>query len=431
MRICMVVPPFMDFGGLEKIAALMAVALRDAGHAASVLTIAPAAPGNQYVQLLRAEGIPLVQPPAGLWDLATDWEAKTRAAGRLVNLAAPLAVPLAVGLMLTRRQGWRPAWASVRGRLTTWVVRFLGPDYGLSLQQALLGLWRLRWRYDLLHLHGYTHALAFALDWAHAHGVPTVYAENQTPDARFDWWQDLSQRINQASVVLAASESSARALRDVCGVQRPIETFLPIVPDPFTQNGAHLPQPRAPGAPIRVTTVARLYVTKGLSYLLETIALVRAAHPETLFTVYGDGPLRAELLGQAASLGLDGERIFAGAFTAADLAAIMARTDLFVSSSVIEGLPLAIVEAMSYGCPIVATAAGGVPEIIEDGVSGCLCPTGDPPCLAQAIVALIEDPARRSALGRAARQAYEQGGFTSGAVARKLLHTYQQALQLT
>jgi glycosyltransferase involved in cell wall biosynthesis len=178
-----------------------------------------------------------------------------------------------------------------------------------------------------------------------------------------------------------------------------------------------------------VTTVARLYVTKGLTFLLEAAADVRSTHPATQFAVYGDGPLRDELVAEAGRLGLDAGAIFRGAFTTRDdLARIMAETDVFVMSSILEGQPLGLVEAMAYGCPIVATTVGGIPELIEDGVNGLLCPPGDAACLASRIRAMIEHPELRERLAREARRAYERGPFQPSAVCGRFVSIYAQAL---
>jgi glycosyltransferase involved in cell wall biosynthesis len=297
------------------------------------------------------------------------------------------------------------------------------------LVRLLLSWWRLRWRPDLLHIHGYTSTLLFVIDWAAQRKLPVVYEEHQTPDAQFDWWTNFRKSINKASTVVAVSQISATALREVCGVTRPIEVAYCMVPDPAAAGWSQDAGPASDSQPIRITTSARLYVTKGLTYLLEAIALVTAAHPAAQFKVYGDGPLREELLAQARQLGLDGGRIFAGAFHSRDdLSRIMAQTDIFVMSSILEGLPIAMLEAMSYGRPIVATTVGGIPEAIEDGVTGLLCAPRDPACLARHLCDLIEDPARRLGLGRAARQAYEQGPFHPLAVCRHFISIYENTL---
>jgi glycosyltransferase involved in cell wall biosynthesis len=182
--------------------------------------------------------------------------------------------------------------------------------------------------------------------------------------------------------------------------------------------------------PIQITTVARLYVTKGLLYLLDVAAIVKGTHPNTQFKVYGEGELRGELLEKAESLGLDGKNIFAGPFTTREeLSRIMAETDIFLLSSVLEGQPLVIVEAMAYGCPIVSTDVGGIPELITDGVNGLLCPPEDPQCLAEKIKLIIDDPVRRECLGRAARSFYESSPFGAKAAANFFVSVYSEVLE--
>ncbi len=178
-----------------------------------------------------------------------------------------------------------------------------------------------------------------------------------------------------------------------------------------------------------MTTVARLDIAKGLTYLLEAIVQVRAVYPDTEFRVYGDGRLRKDLLDYAADLGLDGERIFVGAFNHGDLGDIMNRTDLFVMSSILEGQPLALIEAMAYGCPIVTTDVGGIPEIITDGITGLLCKPADPDCLAQKICSLVEKPIVRRELGRVARDFYERGPYQPASLSEQFNAVYSEILQ--
>ncbi len=121
-------------------------------------------------------------------------------------------------------------------------------------------------------------------------------------------------------------------------------------------------------------------------------------------------------------------QIFVGAFNQRQLPEIMAETDIFVMSSVLEGQPLALVEAMAYGCPIVATAVGGIPELIQDGVNGLLCEPQDPSCLAQKIITLIDHPDLRKKLGDAARVSYERGPFQPAAVRDHFLKIYMDVL---
>ena len=178
-----------------------------------------------------------------------------------------------------------------------------------------------------------------------------------------------------------------------------------------------------------ISTVARLNIAKGLNFLLEAIKLVQMRYPDIQFRVYGEGPLRQELLSHSDRLGLEGSSIFVGAFKdRQELDDIMAQTDVFVMSSILEGQPLAVVEAMAYGCPIVTTSVGGIPELIEDNVNGLLCAPRDPECLADKICNLIENPELRKKLGKAARESYERGPFQPEAVSNHFISIYKSIL---
>jgi glycosyltransferase involved in cell wall biosynthesis len=427
----MVVYSLEEFGGLEEIATALAVELKKHGHQISVLITAWAPPDNQYLRRLCENEVAIVQLPKWLSHAASDWSTKEKILSTIMRFSAPLTYFLGSGLFLLRRRPWGQSHTSGRNWLRGQLMnRLIGPDRRKPLTRLLLYWWQFRWHPDLLHVQGYTNGLLFAIEWAYANKLPVVYVENQTPDARFDWWRGFEQSINKANVVVAASERSARALRDVCSVTQPIIVFNPNVADPKS-FGWHMERPGRNGdQPIFVTTIARLWVTKGLKYLLEAIEQVTTAHPATRFKVYGDGELRQELLAYADELGLDGDSIFVGAFTRREeLTRIMAQTDIFVMSSILEGQPLAVVEAMAYGCPIVATSVGGVPELIEDGVNGLLCEPRDSACLADKICTLIEDSALRLRLGQAARRSYEQGPFQPASVSEHFISIYNKVLR--
>lgn len=429
MKICMVFFDFQEFGGLEEYATALAVGLQQHGHQVSMLSAAWVPPDNQYLHRLQENGIPLVQPPKWISLLASDWETKEKALDRAMWLFAPLAYLLAFGVTLFTKKSWRQAVQSGRNWLKGQLMdRVLAPDRRKPLARLLLSWWRYRWHPDLLHIHGYTTNLLFAIDWAASKHLPVAYEEHQTPDPQFDWWAGFQDTINKASRVVAVSETSALALRSVCGVTQPIVVRNPLLSDPKEAGWQEQVVAQNGRRSLVVTTVARLYVTKGLVYLLDAIVRVREKYPDTQFRVYGDGPLRQELLAHAEQLGLDGEQIFVGAFDHRDLGKIMASTDIFAMSSVLEGQPLAVVEAMAYGCPIVTTAVGGIPELIQDGVNGLLCESKDPSCLAEHIRKLIDDPSLRVALGQAARRSYEQSPFQPAAVSAYLLSVYEDMI---
>ncbi|MCL4828335.1 MAG: glycosyltransferase family 4 protein [Caldilinea sp.] len=429
MRICMIFYDMQEFGGLEEYAATLAIGLRQQGHDVSALSTAWIPPDNQYLTRLRCNDISVTQLPKWLSLTLSDWKTKHKILVVLMRLLTPLTYLLAIGLFFVKRRTWRASVTSAYGWLHGLLLdHLIGPDRRKPFAQLLLEWQRLRWHPDVLHIQGYTSSLLFVIEWAHARRIPVVYEEHQTPDAQFDWWRDFQRSINKADRVLAVSEKSAEALRAVCGVTRPIVVRNPLLSDPFA-SGWSKPLQSTKHRPLFVTTVARLYITKGLSYLLEAIVLVRQKHPLTEFRVYGDGPMRAELLTYARQLGLDGDRIFVGSFTSREaLSQIMSETDIFVMSSVLEGQPLGVVEAMAYGCPIVTTAVGGIAELISDGANGLLCSPRDPVCLARNVCLLIEDAALRARLTHEARQTYLHGSYQPSAVCSHIASVYRDAI---
>jgi glycosyltransferase involved in cell wall biosynthesis len=150
--------------------------------------------------------------------------------------------------------------------------------------------------------------------------------------------------------------------------------------------------------------VARFAPQKAHDVLLEAFALARAGEPRLKLLLvgedpFGDGRERAEAVARRLELG--GSVRFTG--MRRDVARLMAASDLFVMSSLWEGFGLVFLEAMSSGIPVLATRVSAVPEVIEDQVTGVLVGSGDARALAEGLLGLARDPARRAALGRAGK----------------------------
>jgi glycosyltransferase involved in cell wall biosynthesis len=156
----------------------------------------------------------------------------------------------------------------------------------------------------------------------------------------------------------------------------------------------------APHAPI-VGFVGRLSPEKGPDVFLRAAWLVAHARNDAAFVVVGDGPLRAELERTATDLGIAERTHFLG--ERHDVAELLRSFAMLVVSSHAEGMPLALMEAMAAGLPVVATSVGGVPELIEHERTGLLAAPGDAAQLAAHVEALLADPARRMALGSRGR----------------------------
>jgi glycosyltransferase involved in cell wall biosynthesis len=148
-----------------------------------------------------------------------------------------------------------------------------------------------------------------------------------------------------------------------------------------------------------VGAVGRLSPEKGHRVLLEAFGSVRRAVPGAQLILVGDGPEETSLRRQVDDLGLSACTIFMG--LRKDGQQIVGALDVMALPSFSEGMPNVVLEAFSYGTPVVATAVGGVPELVENGQSGWLVPAGDTSCLAQALAKALSD--RREAQRRAGR----------------------------
>lgn len=156
---------------------------------------------------------------------------------------------------------------------------------------------------------------------------------------------------------------------------------------------------------ILIGVIAELSKTKGLAHLLDAAAILKTRLPQTAFRVLiiGEGEERGGLEEKIRNLKLDGEVFLLGYIPEASR--YLAGFDIFALTSVKEGLPYALMEAMSAGLPVVATRVGGVPDLIRDQKNGIIVPPKDPIAIATALQTLIENPRKRGVLAGEARRA--------------------------
>jgi glycosyltransferase involved in cell wall biosynthesis len=203
------------------------------------------------------------------------------------------------------------------------------------------------------------------------------------------WWTRRADRVIVPSRYLA---------RWVVGWGVPAEKIVVIYNAVEPVDGVE-PLPVPLKTPIKAVTVGRLIPLKRVDGLLEALKEL----PDLGLVVVGDGPERPRLERRARELGVSDRVYFAGQRSKKEALGLMAACDLFVLNSVHEGLPHVVLEAMALGLPVVATAAGGTPEVVRDGETGVLVP-GRYGTLGASLSALARDPALRRRLGRAARQ---------------------------
>jgi sugar transferase (PEP-CTERM/EpsH1 system associated) len=171
--------------------------------------------------------------------------------------------------------------------------------------------------------------------------------------------------------------------------------------------------------------VARLEPEKDHGTLLEAFRVLLAGQRRARLLIAGDGRLRKELESRARSLGIEGRAMFLGAVT--DVSGVLAALDVFVLSSVNEGVPLSVVEAMAAGKPVVATDVGGMRLLVKPGSNGMLVPPADPAALAAAMGSLANDPEKRHEMGARGRQLAAES-FSLGTMVDRYQQVYESVL---
>lgn len=199
--------------------------------------------------------------------------------------------------------------------------------------------------------------------------------------------------LDRAAVIVVVSERWAAWMAKATSNPRIVCIPNPVALPPLSALA------REPGL---VVFTGRCEQGKGVFDLIDAAALLTRRCPRVHIECAGDGDLAA-LRRRAATLGLEDRLVTPGWIGARERETLLARAAVFVLPSHAEGLPMSLLEAMAAGCAVVASAVGGIPDLVVHGVNGLLVPAGDAAALAAAIAALLRDPALATRLGREAR----------------------------
>jgi glycosyltransferase involved in cell wall biosynthesis len=298
---------------------------------------------------------------------------------------------------------------------------------------GILAGWRIgrRKRYDIVHVHW---ALPhFLFGRAAAWGAPVVttfygaelsLAKSSLPGLRL--------------LLVWAARESDRSVAISCHTAMEVEALSGIRPEvipygvglsPKATEREREPLAISPPGDFAVLFVGRLVERKGVHVLLRAAALLSGSVPLKVLIV-GDGPERERLEKLAGELGLEGNVDFKGRISTEELESCYRSAQVFVLPAVVdrrgdtEGLGVVLLEAMSYGIPVVASRTGGITDIVEDGANGLLVEPADAAALAAALERLARDPALASRLGATGRLTVESR-FSWDAIAERWEQLYR------
>lgn len=204
--------------------------------------------------------------------------------------------------------------------------------------------------------------------------------------------------FNSRDVIEFALANEGVREHQVCYIPNGVE----ILPEPSGERSIRVRRKLGIGASTRVIgTVGRLYPQKGLIYLLQAFAKVAPRVDDTILLIVGEGPLLQDLKGEARDLGVHDKVRFLG--ERSDVPELLNAFDVYVQSSLFEGMPNAVMEALAAARLVAATQVDGISELIEHGTNGLLVPPGDSEALAEAIIYALENQAKAMRMGAAAK----------------------------
>lgn len=261
---------------------------------------------------------------------------------------------------------------------------------------------------DHVHAHWATHPALAA--WAIRSLTGRAYSFTAHAHDIYVERSMLGEKVRDAAVVVTISDHNRRLLEGWYGSLAERVTVIHCGVDADVFRPRVDPVPQAADRPLQLVTVATLQPQKGHRILVEAIALLTARGVDVRARFVGDGEERSALEAEIADAGLRDRIDLLGRQPRDEVAELVRAGDVVVQPSVIlpdgktEGIPVALMEAMASGTPVVATAVSGVPELVEDGVTGRLVPPGDAAALADALEAIRAEPEATRRMARTGRE---------------------------
>lgn len=236
---------------------------------------------------------------------------------------------------------------------------------------------------------------------------------------------DLPAKLADANAVSAISDyARSQVIRHLPPEQwdKVTITHMSVDPDVFTP-----PASREHDGPVRAMAIGRLHRVKGFPILIDAIAELRRRGVPVELRIIGQGEMQEALEKQTRDLDLTDLVTLVGPLGEAEIVKELQRTDMYVLSSFMEGLPVVLMEAMSTEAATIATRVAAIPELIEDGVNGLIVPPGNAEALTDAMEKLARDPQLRAEMGARGREAVLDG-FTISSVGPEMARFLRDAV---
>lgn len=394
-------------GGGQHAMSLLTQELVSRGYDLTFLTRPPLRPRHRYVQLLKRHRVPILVLPR-FDDL---WIVKAGCVLSSLLLTLPYAA--------LRR---RPIGFSLKAAASIFLTRVAQLERRY-IRNKLAGCARSN-RNVILHVWGPAALTPLLLEWAEESDVPAIYHEMGEANEQYvETWQlePTVEAIHRAQEVICCSHSVSEMVRRVYGYVGKIATIPFMIQDP----GDGWSRARKNAGRITLGAIGRLVPHKRHSELLHALKRLCDEGYDAGLVIAGNGPSRGSLEELSTQLGINDRVTFTGEFDR--LEDVMAQFDIFVLTSSSESQCMPITESMAYGKPVVASNFGGIPDFVEDGVTGFLVPLGNEAKLVKALKALADNPSLREEMGRRGRERYVER-YTPERVADAMEEVYHRVL---
>ncbi len=386
--------------GADETLVTYASQLQKAGVSVSVLLMYLHAEEDQYYQRLLESDVRVS------W-IASNLAANSLIAGRRIATRMFLSFPGSKPLLRRRTQ---PMLTAVANRYYSDCRRFLEEEAP-----------------DVVHVITPNPGAAVMIRAAYDAGIPVMYQELGIPyhPPGFDYYHEFTSVLPLCSEVAALSPRLFSDCRDKLTSCKSL-SVLPITSQWLGNGNGHGQLPQLAGK-VTFGFAARIEKLKGPITLIEALGIACREEPNIFVNVAGDGSQRQKIAARVKALNVAGHYRYHGVYThPEECRAFMESLDVFVMPSMTEGTPNSVVEAMACGKPVIASAVGGIPDMIGDD-AGLLVTPGDAKELAAAMLRLARDPALRQSMGVAARERYCRL-FSPQVVIPLMVETYRRVV---